>query len=156
MNDLDLALEMFQRAVAINCNVQTLNNLAYLYQIEYEDHQRAVELLEQVIKMNPNSEFPYGLLGEAYLDLEFYQKAEEALRKAVSFRQNPSLLNNLGVALYKQQQRHMDDYAQDIEEYKDLFQKVMEGHRPSIDFNPRVMGNCYMFGCIRHGRLEYV
>jgi len=322
MNDLDLALEMFQRAVAINCNVQTLNNLAYLYQIEYEDHQRAVELLEQVIKMNPNSEFPYGLLGEAYLDLEFYKKAEEALRKAVSFRQNPSLLNNLGVALYKQQkikeatvyfhkawesestlkddnlnlmfsysvwdeyinpvlscgvslaqlgktkkaeeiaeklklyvktyleagknpiyidvgfleiaeiyyeahsytsaiemfhavlgpkltygisprwisqyqyaliqcgklqeaeallkkvilntqklkeeilkddyytheeqQRHMDDYAQDIEEYKDLFQKVIEGHRPSIDFNPRVMGNCYMFGCIRHGRPEYV
>ncbi|SET44722.1 TPR repeat-containing protein [Natronincola peptidivorans] len=322
LNDSDLALEMFQRAVAVNSNVQTLNNLAYFYQIEYDDHQRAVELLERAVKMEPNSGLPYGLLGEAYLDLELYKKAAEAFTKALSFEENPSLLNNLGVALYKQgkireaaihfqkswksedrikdnfldlilnygvwdeylnpvlsygvsmaqlgktkeaeevagklklfvkgyleagknpihldiafleiaeiyyeahsytranemfhaalgpkmtygisprwisqyqysliqceqlqeaeallkkvildtqklmeeileddyytqeeQQQHVDDYTQDIEEYKDLFQKVREGHPPSVDFCPPVMGNCYMFGCMRHGRPVYI
>lgn len=56
---------------------------------------------------------------------------------------------------HEEQQQHIEDYAQHIEEYKDLFQKVKEGHRPSIDFYPRIMGNCYMFGCIRHGMPEY-
>jgi tetratricopeptide (TPR) repeat protein len=90
------------RAVSIKPNVQTLNNLAYFYQIEYDDHQRAVELLEKAVKMEPNSGLPYGLLGEAYFELELYQKAEEAFTKALGFEENPSLLNNLGVALYKQ------------------------------------------------------
>ena len=78
---------MFQRAVAVNPNVQTLNNLAYFYQIEYDDHQRAVELLERAVKMEPNSGLPYGLLGEAYIDLEHYQKAKEAFTKAISFEE---------------------------------------------------------------------
>ncbi|AKL96083.1 TPR domain containing-containing protein [Clostridium aceticum] len=321
INDIDLALQMFQRAVAINPNVQTLNNLAYFYQIEYDDHQRAVELLGKAIKLNPSSKFPYGLLGEAYLDLELYQKAEETFKKAIGIEESSSLLNNLGVALYKQEKikeaavcfqkawefenrmkddyldsilnydvwdeylnsvlsygvslaqlgnikeaeevaeklklyvkryleagknpihldigfleiaeiyyevhsyakanemfhaaqgpkmfygisprwisqyqysllqcgnlqeaeallkkvildtqklmeeilkddyytheeqlEHIKDYVQDIEQYKALFQKVREGHRPLIDFHPQVMGSCYMFGCIRHGTAEY-
>lgn len=321
INDSDLTIEMFQRAVVFNPNVEALNNLAYIYHIEYDDHQRAAELLERAIKMSPNSEFPYGLLGEVYLGLEHYQKAEEAFRKAISFRENPSLSNNLGVALYKQekieeaagcfqnaweaedrikdnypdiilsygvwddylnpvlsygvsmaqlgktkeaeevaerlklfvkgyleagknpihldmgfleiaeiyyeansctranemfhaalgpkmiygispawisqyqysliqcgklqeaevllkkvildtqklmkeiledddythaeQQEHLKDYAQDKEQYMDLFQKVREDHRPSIDFYPRTVGSCYMFGCVRHGSPMY-
>jgi len=102
MHDIDLALKMFKKAVQIKPNIQSLNNLAYLHQYEYEDHQKAAELLERVIKMEPDSGVPYGLLGEAYLDLELYEKAEETLEKAINLKTNPSVLNDLGISLYKQ------------------------------------------------------
>jgi hypothetical protein len=33
--------------------------------------------------------------------------------------------------------------------------KLREGYGPPINFHPRVLESCYMFGCIRHGTSVY-
>jgi len=93
MNDIDLALRMFKKAYDIKLNIQSTTNLAYFYQYECEDHEKAAELLEKAIEMEPSSGLPYGLLGEVYFDLGFYKKSEEAFKKAISFKSTPSYIS---------------------------------------------------------------
>lgn len=101
-NNIDLSFHMFKRAFQIDPNVESLNNLAYYYLYEHDDSEIAVELLEKAVKMNPKSEFPYALLGEAYTDLKIYDKSEENLKMAANFNPSFAILNNLGFTVYKQ------------------------------------------------------
>ncbi|QUH26533.1 tetratricopeptide repeat protein [Serpentinicella alkaliphila] len=100
-NNLDLAYKMFKQAVFLNPTVYSLNNLAYFYLYEYDDSQKSVELLERSINMEPTSELPYALLGQAYIDLNNFEKAEYYLKKAVQINPTHIILNNLGVAAYR-------------------------------------------------------
>ena len=101
-NDIELSCNMFIRAVHIEANVKTLNNLAYFYLHVYDDSEKAVVFLRKAIDMNPKSEFPYAQLGEAYIDLQQYDKAEYYLKKAAEFNPTLEILNNLGLTVYMQ------------------------------------------------------
>ncbi|AHA06594.1 hypothetical protein IEC_02458 [Bacillus toyonensis] len=66
-NEYEKAMELFQRAVHESRGVQSLNNLAWMYFYEEEDDARALELIKEVVKLNPSSYFPYNILGEIYI-----------------------------------------------------------------------------------------
>lgn len=91
-------------------SVQTLSNLGYFYLYEGEpdddrwtyQEEKAISVLEKAISLNPQSHMPYSILGEAYLIKKEDSKAEIILKKAVDIEQTSANLNNLGVALYRQ------------------------------------------------------
>ncbi|MGF9891055.1 tetratricopeptide repeat protein [Priestia megaterium] len=70
------------------------------YSWETADNE-AFELLEKIIKLNPQHYFPYNLMAEMYMKKEEYETAITFLKQAVS--QTPSLenLHNLGMCYYK-------------------------------------------------------
>lgn len=66
-NEYEKALELFRHAAKESRNIQSLNNLAWMYSYEVEDDNKALVLVKEVIQMQPLSYFPYSLLGEIYL-----------------------------------------------------------------------------------------
>ncbi|MFC7680393.1 tetratricopeptide repeat protein [Paenibacillus sp. GCM10028914] len=109
-NDYDSSLHLFKQAVEESRNIQSLNNLAFLYiseGIRNEDRSwasgdlAAIELLRECISLNPISPFPYSLLGEAYLNLGRWQEATTVLEKAITFESpSPIAYHNLATAAY--------------------------------------------------------
>lgn len=107
--DFEKALIILKKAAANNPSFQILNNLAYFYFHEgdvcdgiwVESKDKAIEILKQVIILNPPSHFPYSLLGEIYLSKSIYDEAEDALKKAINIKETVENNNNLGVALFK-------------------------------------------------------
>ncbi|WP_422659491.1 tetratricopeptide repeat protein [Paenibacillus sp. EC2-1] len=110
-NDYDSSLLLFKQAVEESRNIQSLNNLAFLYISEGIRNQEgfwecgdlpAIELLRECTSLHPSSHFPYSLIGEAYLNLEQWQEAVRALEKAVSFDpSSPIAYYNLAIAFYQ-------------------------------------------------------
>lgn len=110
-NDYDSSLLLFKQAVEESRNIQSLNNLAFLYISEGIRNEEgswesgvltAIELLRECTSLHPISHFPYSLLGEAYLNLEQWQDAVGALEKAVSFDpSSPIAYYNLAAAFYQ-------------------------------------------------------
>lgn len=109
-NDYSGAYSQFQKAVDIQQNIQTLNNLAYFYYTEGEPLKEgawriremdAIDLLKKVVKLHPLSHFPYSLLGEIYIKKNDFKSALGLLIKAVNMQPTQENLNNLGVCYYK-------------------------------------------------------
>jgi tetratricopeptide (TPR) repeat protein len=108
-NQYEEALAQFENAVHTRRTIQALNNCAWFYMHEGEPTtdgswmervDKAIVLLEEAVKQNPTSDFPYRLLGEAYLREKRYEQALQALNQAVKIDDTSVGLNNLGVALY--------------------------------------------------------
>lgn len=99
-NKYDESLKMFQEAVIISRDVQSLTNLAWFYCYEEDDYTKALDLLEEAINMNPSSHFPYSLLGEVYLRQEKWKQAKDILIKSISIPPSKTAYNNLAVANY--------------------------------------------------------
>ncbi|WP_075309445.1 tetratricopeptide repeat protein [Bacillus wiedmannii] len=78
-NEYEEAMELFQRAVHESRGVQSLNNLAWMYFYEEENDAKALELIKEVVKLNPSSYFPYNILGEIYTKQEKWEEAKEKL-----------------------------------------------------------------------------
>ena len=99
-NKYDESLKLFKEAVRISREVQSLNNLAWIYCNEEDDDASALPLLEEVITMNPKSHFPYNLLGEIYCRQEKWEIAKDILEKAISIQPSNPAYNNLATANY--------------------------------------------------------
>jgi hypothetical protein len=99
-NEYEESLKLFQEAVKISRDIQSLTNLAWIYCNEEYDDSKALDLLKEAVKMNPASYFPYNLLGEVYLRLEKWENAKEILEKSVATHPNKIAFNNLGIAYY--------------------------------------------------------
>lgn len=99
-NQYDESLRLFKEAVEISRDVQSLNNLAWIYCHEEDDDTNALPLLEEAINMNPNSHFPYNLLGGIYCRQEKWESAKNILEKAISIQPSQTAHNNLAVANY--------------------------------------------------------
>lgn len=93
-------MELFQRAVHESRGVQSLNNLAWMYFYEEEDDDKALELIREVIKLNPSSYFPYNILGDIYIKQERWEEAKEVLQKSISIQPSDEAFHNLAVAHY--------------------------------------------------------
>lgn len=124
-NDYEMALYLFKKALEESRDVQSLNNLAFLYVHEgiRDEHRswehgepHAIELLKECISFKPKSHFPYNLLGEAYLNLNQWQDAFEILKKAIGIQSTPEALHNLAVAAY-----HLNDVEQAAFYYAQAF-----------------------------------
>lgn len=99
-NRYDESLEHFKKAVELSRDVQSLNNLAWIYCNEEEDYKSALTLLEEVVDMNSKSHFPYNLLGETYCRQEKWKSAKMILEKALSIQSTKAAYQNLAVANY--------------------------------------------------------
>lgn len=106
-NDYEEALELFQKALRESRNIQSLNNLAWIYSYEEENDQKALELIEEAIAMNPNSYFPYNLLGEIYLRQKKWKLALDTLLKSISIQPSNEAYHNLALAKY-----HLGDFTE--------------------------------------------
>ncbi len=113
--DFEEGLNILQKAVQLKPSVQTLTNLGYFYLKEGEPtdegwflrEDKAIQVLEWAINLNPLSHFTYSVLGEAYLKTNRNSDALNILFRAVLIEQTPANLNNLGVALFRN-----GDYAE--------------------------------------------
>jgi len=94
-------MELFQQAVHESRDIQSLNNLAWMYLYEEENDDIALKLIKEAVKMNPSSYFPYNILGEIYIRQEQWKEAKEALRKSISINPSNEAYHNLAVANYK-------------------------------------------------------
>jgi len=61
----------------------------------------AFELLEKIMKLDPQHYFPYNLMGEMYIKKEEYETAITFFKQAVSHTPSLENLHNLGMCYYK-------------------------------------------------------
>lgn len=99
-NEYEQAMELFQQAVDESRDVQSLNNLAWIYLYEEENDDKALDLIKEAVKMNPASYFPYNILGEIYIRQEQWTEAKEALRKSISIKASNEAYQNLAGVYY--------------------------------------------------------
>ncbi|WP_312504572.1 tetratricopeptide repeat protein [Bacillus luti] len=99
-NKYEEAMELFQQAVHESRGVQSLNNLAWMYFYEEENDDKALELIKEVVKLNPASYFPYSILGEIYMKQKKWAEAKEALKKSLSIQPSNEAYYNVAVAHY--------------------------------------------------------
>ncbi|EEL87038.1 hypothetical protein CN445_18365 [Bacillus cereus] len=99
-NEYEEAMELFQQAVRESRDVQSLNNLAWMYLYEEENDDKALELIREVVKLNPSSYFPYNILGEIYMKQKKWEEAKEALQKSISIQPSGEAYHNVAVAHY--------------------------------------------------------
>ncbi|QUG84849.1 tetratricopeptide repeat protein [Bacillus nitratireducens] len=99
-NGYEEAMELFQQAVHESRDVQSLNNLAWMYLYEEENDDKALELIREVVKLNPSSYFPYNILGEIYMKQKKWEEAKEALQKSISIQPSNEAYHNVAVAHY--------------------------------------------------------
>ncbi|MED0903197.1 tetratricopeptide repeat protein [Bacillus nitratireducens] len=99
-NEYEEAMELFQQAVHESRDVQSLNNLAWMYLYEEENDDKALELIREVVKLNPSSYFPYNILGEIYMKQKKWAEAKEALQKSISIQPSNEAYHNVAVAHY--------------------------------------------------------
>ena len=99
-NDYEEAMKLFHQAVKESRDIQSLNNLAWMYSYEDEDDEKALVLIQEVIDMKPSSYFPYNLLGEIYLRQEKWQLASDTFEKSILIRPSDEAYHNLAIVKY--------------------------------------------------------
>ncbi|MCU5326797.1 tetratricopeptide repeat protein [Bacillus wiedmannii] len=99
-NEYEEAMKLFHLAVDESRGVQSLNNLAWMYFYEEENDAKALELIKEVVKLNPSSYFPYNILGEIYTKQEKWEEAKEVLQKSISMQPSNEAFHNVAVAHY--------------------------------------------------------
>lgn len=98
--NLDEALAKLQQLAEKKPSVQSLNNLAYMYLREEEDRDTAEKLLLQALKLNPQSAYPYMMLGEIALHNRQYEQAKTYLQQAMAFTSTEEATYNLAIAYF--------------------------------------------------------
>lgn len=100
-NDYDAAMELFKKLAQEQPSVQSLNNLAWMYLREEEDLDEAEKLLQQVLALQPQSAFPYMMLGEIALHKQQYEQAKGYLQQALTFTVTEQATFNLAMAHFQ-------------------------------------------------------
>lgn len=84
-NEYEEAMELFQQAVYESRDVQSLNNLAWMYFYEEENDDKALKLIREAVKLNPSAYFPYNILGEIYIKQKSGQKRKRYYKSLFRF-----------------------------------------------------------------------
>lgn len=100
-NNYDEAFTLFKKLAREAPSIQSLNNLAWFMLREEENRDEAKKLLEQVLILNPQSSFPYMMLGEIALHNKRYEEAKHYLQQALSFNEAEEAIYNLAMAHFQ-------------------------------------------------------
>lgn len=100
-NEYTEAFALFNKLAKERPTVQSLNNLAWMYLREEEDMDQAQRLLNQVLMLQPQSPFPYMMLGEIALHKKQFQQAKGYLQAALSQGVTEEASYNLAIAHFK-------------------------------------------------------
>ncbi|MFA4843624.1 MAG: tetratricopeptide repeat protein [Candidatus Margulisiibacteriota bacterium] len=97
------AVDSYNRAIQINpADVSAYLNLSGIYSNTYHFHNKAIEILNQGIKYNPNNARLYNNLGLSYFGLGNYDEGKNILNKAIEIQ--PDLIQahaSLGIAFFE-------------------------------------------------------
>lgn len=100
-NNYDEAFSQFKKIARETPSIQSLNNLAWFMLREEENRDEARTLLEQVLVLNPQSSFPYMMLGEVALHNNQFNEAKYYLLQALSFSETEEATYNLAMAHFQ-------------------------------------------------------
>ncbi|WP_339176331.1 tetratricopeptide repeat protein [Solibacillus sp. FSL R5-0691] len=100
-NKYDEAFSLFKKLAIETPSVQSLNNFAWIMLREEENGAEAKALLEQLLVLNPQTSFPYMLLGEIALHNKQFNEAKHYLLKAHSFSEAEDVTYNLAMAHFQ-------------------------------------------------------
>lgn len=125
--------------------------------LNQREYNRAVEAVNDCLKLDPSTAAAYNLLALVYLETKRYDKSEEAFRKALEIQaQYPEVFNNLGV-LYNRQGRYQEamdtfnkaladeNYVTPENAYTNLgyslyrlgkYREAIENHQKALDIAP--------------------
>lgn len=101
-NEYDAAFTLLKKLAEEHRNVQSLNNLAWMYLYEEEDLILAKALLEEVLTFIPKSYFPYNMLGEIALAEGNLKLAESYLTQSLQIEHSEEATHNLGIVYFNQ------------------------------------------------------
>jgi hypothetical protein len=84
--------------------------------ITAKNYTKAIDLLQQTTRLEPENKNVHSLLGEAFFDLEQYQDAEKAFKKALQLDPNNFAYKNWLSEVYKKlgRNREYEELAKDI------------------------------------------
>ncbi len=118
LNELDSALEHFQKVVEIYPEIEGLHRSLGMLYIEREEYEKAAENLEKALVEKELFDVVNNL-GTAYIGTKEYEKAEKHLLRALEIQpESPICHKNLGV-LYRKMER-VDSAIFHFEKYVDL------------------------------------
>jgi len=118
LNELDSALEHFQKVVEIYPEIEGLHRSLGMLYIEREEYKKAAEYLEKALEEQELFDVVNNL-GTAYIGTEEYEKAEKHLLRALELQpESPVCHKNLAV-LYRKMER-VDSATFHFEKYVDL------------------------------------
>ena len=99
-NQYDEAFTLLEKLAHEKPSVESLNNYAYLLLREEEEYERAWDVLQQALLLQPQSDFPYLMLGELAIHFKYFKEAETYLQKALQFRKSEVAIHNIGISQY--------------------------------------------------------
>ena len=97
-NKYDEAFAIIEKLARKKPSVPSLNNYAYCLLREEEDKERAWDVLQQVLPLQPQSDFPYLMLGEIAIHHKQFEQAKVYLQQALDFRVSEIAMHNLAMA----------------------------------------------------------
>lgn len=97
-NEYDEAFALIEKLAKQKPSAQSLNNYAWFLLREEEDRERAWEVLQQVLPLQPQSDFPYLMLGEIAIHHKQFEQAKAYLQQALHFRVSEIAMYNLAMA----------------------------------------------------------
>ena len=100
-NEYDEAFALFKKLAEEVPSVQNLNNFAWIVLREEEDRDEAKRLLQQILTLQPQSPFPYMMLGEIALHKQQYEQAKSYLQQALSYKVTEEATYNLAIAHFQ-------------------------------------------------------
>lgn len=100
-NEYEESLALFKKLAEEAPSVQSLNNYAWMFLREEEDRDEAERLLQQVLAFEPQSSFPYMMLGEIAIHKQQYEEAKSYLQQALSFSETEEATYNLALAHFQ-------------------------------------------------------
>lgn len=100
-NAYNEAFALIKKLANESPSVQSLNNLAWFILREEEDREAARQLLEQVLRLQPQSSFPYMMLGEIALHNKQYEATKHYLQQALHFQEKEEATYNLAIAHFQ-------------------------------------------------------
>ena len=100
-NEYAEAFALLKKLAEESPSVQSLNNLAWMYLREEEEMDEAEKVLEQVVKLHPQSPFPYMMLGEIALHKCQFERAKTYLEIALAHGYTEEAMYNLAMAHFK-------------------------------------------------------
>ncbi len=112
---LEEIIEDSNKSIKLNPKLNTFYNRAVTY-ISLKSHNNAISDIKQVIKLNPNDDGAYDLLGIVYSDLglihndnTYFEKAIIEFNKAIKINPNNALYySNIGL-VYSRMKNYKDD-----------------------------------------------
>ena len=100
----DQELKYFELAYSIKKTVKSTHNLAWFLYFEHGEEEKATEIQNECIQLNPSSFYPYYQYGFFHLEQSKFSEAILFLKKAYQIEKRWDILHNIGYCYFQLKQ----------------------------------------------------